>query len=165
MSSTPNFPFAPASVSRASSLHHEARGGPCSIVRGRTSFEFSQHVLTRLCRTVIDSVGPVSSPTRRHVVNLARAVDLFRRERKKLRVYPSFDPLEWVEASTMVAAKGSCAVEASSNLQAKLRVLQAYSKLRSESKVSLRAYSELWCERTRRSATIALVSLRVWERI
>ena len=107
---------------------------------------------------MIDSVGPVSLPTRRHAVNLARTVDLFWQKRQNLRVYRSFDPLEWVEALAMVAAKGSRAVEASSNLQAKLQVLQAYSKLHSESKVSLRAYSELWCERTQSSAAIALVS-------
>ena len=36
--------------------------------------------------------------------------------------------------------------QASITLQAKLRVLQAYSKLRSKSKDSLQAYSELRCE-------------------
>ena len=50
--------------------------------------------------------------------------------------------------------------QASITLQAKLRVLQAYSKLRRESKVSLRGYSERWCERTQSSAALALVSLR-----
>ena len=60
-------------------------------------------------------------------VNLARTVD---RERKNLR-RRSFDPLEWVEASTMVAAK--------LRVRSKLRVL-----------------SRLRCERTRSLAASVL---------
>ena len=44
--STQTFLLAPANVSSAFPLHHEARSGPCSIVRGREDLNCSQRILT-----------------------------------------------------------------------------------------------------------------------
>ena len=93
----------------------------------------------------------VSSPTCRQAVKLARTIDLFLRKKETPRVYRSLDPLEWVEASTMVAAK--------LRVRSRLRVL---SRPRCESTRSLAAsvleatLRQLHCEPAR-----AYLNLRV----
>ena len=111
--------------------------------------------ITEQCRTVIDSVGPVSSPTRRHAVNLARTINLFRHTHKTASV-SGFDPLEWVEASTLVAAKRTRTYAATAKFHCEhARSYAATTKFHCEHARSYAATAKFHCEHARSYAVTA----------